>query len=119
VTLRGSEGRILHLIEPDGTRPSVLADGAWISKQAISKRIQGMVERGLVTVQPDDADGRAVVVRRTDEGEHLREFTVEQIADLEAELAGIVGVERYRAFREVLDELARGHLPAALDPRST
>ena len=67
-----------------------------------------MENRGLVTVAPDPGDGRAVLVRRTGEGERLREFTLEQITDLEDEFARIVGAERYTVFREVLDALVRG-----------
>jgi DNA-binding MarR family transcriptional regulator len=113
LVLRGSEGRILHLIAPEGTRPSVLAEG-WVSKQAIGRRIDEMAKRGLVTVGPDPQDGRAVIVRRTAEGDRIRQFTLDQIADLEAELAAAVGPQRYRVFREVIDDLARDHLPTAL-----
>ena len=72
--LRGSEGRILDLIGTDGTRPSVLAEGAWISKQAMGKRIHDLEARGLVTLEPDPLDGRAVIVRRTAEGDRIRMF---------------------------------------------
>lgn len=112
--IRGSEGRILNLIGPNGTRPTVLADGAWITKQAIGKRIHDLEARGLVTVDPDPHDGRAVLVRRTAEGDRRIAFALAQIADVEREFAELVGVERYRQFREVLDELATGYLPAAL-----
>jgi DNA-binding MarR family transcriptional regulator len=112
--LRGSQGRILSLIGPRGTRPTVLADGSWITKQAIGKRVQDLATRGLVTVEPDPTDGRAVVVRRTGEGDRLKILIEEQIADLEQEFADLVGPERYAAFRSVLDELAADHLPAAV-----
>jgi DNA-binding MarR family transcriptional regulator len=113
-TLRGSQGRILSLIGPDGTRPTVLADGWSITKQAMGKRIQDLEARGLVTVEPDPSDGRAVVVRRTPEGDRVKELIAAQIADLEHELAQLVGAQRYAEFRSVLDELAADHLPAAV-----
>ena len=111
-SLRGSEGRILDLIGTDGTRPSTLADGAWISKQAIGKRIHDLAARGLVTLEPDPLDGRAVIVRRTAEGDRIRMFAREQIADLEREFAGVVGVDRYEVFRSVLEELGAGRRPS-------
>jgi DNA-binding MarR family transcriptional regulator len=110
--LRGSEGRILDLIGADGTRPSVLAEGAWISKQAIGKRIHDLEARGLVTLEPDPLDGRAVIVRRTAEGDRIRMFALEQIADLEREFADLVGVDRYDVFRSVLEELGTGPVSA-------
>lgn len=113
VRLRGSHGRILHLIEPDGSRPTRLAEG-WISKQAVGKRVQELVRLGLVAVEPDPADGRATVVRRTAEGDAVRDRILSAVRDLEAELRGQVGAARWDAFRAVLDELAWSHAPDLL-----
>ena len=63
VVMRGSHARLLHLVPPDGARPSEFAQG-WISKQAVGQRIQEMLEAGLVTVEPDPRDGGNIV--RTD-----------------------------------------------------
>jgi DNA-binding MarR family transcriptional regulator len=106
--LRGSEGRILGLIAPGGSRPTDLAAGAWISKQAVGKRIQDLADRGLVRLDPDPTDRRAVLVRRTPAGDDVRDVTEAAIADLERELAAAVGPERYRAFRATLDDLSAG-----------
>jgi DNA-binding MarR family transcriptional regulator len=106
LVIRGSEARLLHLIGPEGTRQTDLADGAWISKQAIGKRIREMQERGLVIVAPDPADRRATLVRRTPAGDAVRAATRTMVRDLEDELAVIVGRDRYRVFRAVADELA-------------
>lgn len=114
IELRGSHGRLLNLLAARGTRPSVLADGGWSSKQAVGKRIQELAAVGLVTVEPDPTDGRASIVRRTPEGDRVLRAVLAQIADLEAELRGQVGARRYETFRSVLDELAGDHLPAAL-----
>jgi DNA-binding MarR family transcriptional regulator len=105
IQLRGSEARILDLIGPDGTRPTELAAGAWISKQAITKRISGLHAKGLVRLEPDPVDGRAVLVHLTADGVRLRDLALALIADLEGELADQVGIDRYRTFRSVLDEL--------------
>ena len=106
LAIRGSEARLLDLVGPDGTRQTELADGAWITKQAIGKRIREMQERGLVTVAPDPADRRATLVRRTAAGDAVRATTRTMVRDLEDELARIVGRDRYRVFRAVADELA-------------
>ena len=107
VAMRGSHARLLHLVPPDGARPSELAQG-WISKQAVGQRIQEMLEAGLVTVEPDPQDGRASIIRRTPEGDRAMELVLRELATLEAELAAEVGQRRYRTFRAVLDELAAG-----------
>ena len=105
VRLRGSEGRILNLIGPDGSRPTRLAEGSWVSKQAIGKRISELAEGGLVRIEPDPADGRAVLVHLTEEGARGRARVVAHIADLERQLADEVGAAAYARFRSVLDRL--------------
>lgn len=106
--LRGSEGRILGLIEPDGTRPTSLAEGSWITKQAIGKRVRELEERGLVAVRPDPEDGRAVRVYRTKRGDRVKAASELRVAELERAFADEVGAERYQTFCEVLAELGRG-----------
>jgi DNA-binding MarR family transcriptional regulator len=105
VVMRGSHARLLHLLPAAGARPSELAQG-WISKQAVGKRVQEMAEAGLVAVEPDPDDRRASIVRRTAEGDRVLALVMEELAELEAELARDVGERRYRTFRAVLDELA-------------
>ena len=107
VAMRASHARLLHLVPPEGARPSELAEG-WISKQAVGKRIQEMVGAGLLTVEPDPHDGRASIVRRTADGARILALILQESAELETELASKVGEQRYRTFRAVLDELAAG-----------
>jgi len=105
VAMRPSHARLLHLVPPEGARPSELAEG-WISKQAVGKRIQEMVEAGLLTVEPDPHDGRATIVHRTADGARILALILHESAELETELAAKVGEQRYLTFRAVLDELA-------------
>ena len=110
ITLRGSHGRILSLIAADGSRPADLAHG-WISKQAIGQRIGELRRLGLVSVEPDADDRRATVVRRTPAGDRLLTELNRVIADIERELSSEVGEDRYRVFRDVLDELVADRVP--------
>lgn len=113
VRLRGSHGRILHLLAPEGSRPSQLAEG-WISKQAVGKRVQELVALGLVSVAPDPTDRRATLVRRTAAGDAVRDRTFAVALDVERALRERVGEARWRAFRSVVDELGAPHAPALL-----
>ena len=112
--LRGSYGRILTLTGADGARPSQLAEGASISRQAVSQRIRELVTRGWLVLDPDPADGRALVARRTAAGNRILSRLEAAIAELEAEWSATVGAERYAVFREVLDELATSGRQAAI-----
>lgn len=106
--LRGSHGRILDLLGDEGTRPSALAADAWITRQAMSQRIRELEEAGLVETTPDPTDGRAVVVKRTAEGDQVRAGAVARIRTVETEWANLVGPDRYAIFRAVVDELGLG-----------
>lgn len=105
--LRGSHNRLLDLIEEGGCRPSSLAAGAWISKQAVGQRLRELEERGLVSFAADPADGRAVVVRRTATGDQVRRSAHLALAAMEQAWADAVGAERYATFRQVLEDLGR------------
>lgn len=104
--MRGSYGRILDLIDAGGSRPSELAAGSWITKQAVGQRVRELEARGWVAVEPDPTDGRAVVVRRTPAGDRVRRMARRAIEQVEEAWAEQVGPERYAVFRAVLDELA-------------
>lgn len=52
----------------DGTRISVMAERAGITKQAMGVFVRELEEMGLVTVSMDDTDRRARIVQYTDAG---------------------------------------------------
>ena len=112
--LRGSQGRILHLLPPEGARPTELAQGDWITKQAIGQRVRELEEMGLVRTEPDPDDGRAVIVRRTPMGDRTIRRIAADIDAMERSWAEEVGEERYAVFRAVLDDLGADHAPALL-----
>ena len=111
--LRGSQGRILHLLPAEGARPTELAAGDWITKQAIGQRVRELEEMGLVRTDPDPDDRRAVIVRRTPEGDRIQEQILADIDAMERSWAEEVG-QGYATFRAVLDELGADHAPALL-----
>lgn len=114
---RGSHGRILQLLPPEGARPTDLADGGWVTKQAIGQRVRELEELGLVRTHPDPDDGRAVIVRRTARGDRVDTQLQAVIEELEHAWSDQVGTDRYGIFRAVLDELGAAHAPALLHRR--
>ena len=109
--MRGSHGRLLDLIPEEGSRPSALAEGAWITKQAVGKRLRELEARGWVVLAPDPGDRRAVVVRRTPAGDAVRAAARRAIAAMEEGWTEAVGPERYATFRAVLAELGVDEAP--------
>jgi DNA-binding MarR family transcriptional regulator len=77
--------------------PSGLADTTMVTSGAISKRVDRLAERGLVTRRVSDADARGRVIALTPAGKDLIERAFE--AHLENErrlLAGLTELERTR-----------------------
>src|SRR3954466_6641015 len=74
---------LLPLFEEDGLRMGELARRARLSKQTVTTLVRLMVREGLVTREPDDTDGRAVVVRLTARSRDFEAVAVRVLASLE------------------------------------
>lgn len=102
---RGSYGRLLGLIGDGRVRPTDLAEGALISKQAMGERLKEVIDLGWVAREPDPTDARATIVYLTPAGRRLRKRLMKLIAQLEAEWSAELGADRYQFFREVLADV--------------
>jgi len=66
-----------------GTRLTVLAGRAGITHQAMAQLVRELEERGIVERVPDPSDGRARLVRLTDEGHQRVKVALGHIAAIE------------------------------------
>lgn len=93
-----------------------------VTRQAARKVVDGLEARGLVTVAPDESDGRAVSIRLSERGEAYARAVVDVIERLNGELASRVGPEQLRAadsvLRAVLQDEHTRHLASRLAPPS-
>ncbi|MFC0388379.1 MarR family winged helix-turn-helix transcriptional regulator [Muricoccus vinaceus] len=85
-----------------GTRPTELAYRASMTKQAMGELIGQCVDLGLVRREPDPADGRAKIVRFTDQGLHFLEHFRRAVVAAQGEMGENLGEERVRALLETL-----------------
>ena len=101
-----SQIRILHLLtrEMDNASLRVLADAIGLSLPAVSRSIDGLVHRGLVTREENADDRRLKTVRATGEAHDL----VDRLMELR--LAGIA------EFVSTLSDEERDDLSKALSP---
>jgi len=97
---------LLPFIDVDGTRSTVLAQRAGISKQAVGKVVRELEEHGLLTRLPDPDDGRAFRVAFTEAGLMRLLQTHEAIAEVEAEYEAMVGRTGLKALRNALHVIA-------------
>jgi len=108
--------RVMRQMDMDGTRISVLAERAGVTKQAMSQLIAECVKLAFVQMEFDASDRRARIVRFTSHGAALIERARTIIVEIEAEFARILGPRRNRSLHAGLVVLAdayhRGDPPA-------
>jgi DNA-binding MarR family transcriptional regulator len=106
--VRPPHGNVFQFLDVEGTRVSVLAERAQITKQSMAELVSHLERHGYVERVPDPTDKRAKLVRPTARGREIYEIAREVIAELEAEWTRILGRTRMRTLRGILEELNEG-----------
>lgn len=106
--IRTPHGNVFPFLDTDGTRVSVLAERAQITKQSMAELVIHLESHGYVERIPDPDDRRAKLVRTTPRGEELYAIAREFVAELEGEWTKRLGEEKMRRLRELLEELNQG-----------
>ena len=95
-------------IKTEGSRLTELAAQARMTLPAMSELVDDLQRIGIVERRPDPSDGRAKLICLTDAGWEAMRTARGVIAEIEADYAQLVGVERFEAAAQTLDELLRG-----------
>jgi DNA-binding MarR family transcriptional regulator len=103
--VRPSDGNVLQFLDDAGTRVSVLAERAQITKQSMAELVLHLERHGYVERVPDPTDGRAKLVRATERGREVYAIAREFVAELEADWTRRLGPRRMGQLRELLIEL--------------
>jgi DNA-binding MarR family transcriptional regulator len=104
--VRASHSAVLaHIDIATGTRATVLAERAGVSKQAIGEVVDDLVKKGFVRRAPDPADARAKLVQLTPRGKELIDAAYEVIAGMENALVAAAGPRNVAAARKTLAAL--------------
>lgn len=97
---------LIHL-DAEGTRATVLAERARMTKAGIGKIIRDLEELGYVTRRPDPADGRAQLVQFTPRSLEMMEVALEHFDEVEQDLIeDLGGPEAFERFHAQLTMLA-------------
>jgi DNA-binding MarR family transcriptional regulator len=91
----------------EGMRMSEVASWLQLTPGAVSQLVAHLEGLGLAERLPDPEDGRGVIVRPTPAAERGYEANRRLLADLEDRWERMVGPQRWRTFRDVLEEIAR------------
>lgn len=76
---------VMPLLDAKGSRATVLAQKAGVTKQAMSQLIKSLEQRNYVEQVPDPEDTRAKVIRLTRRGVALRKACADVRKELQAE----------------------------------
>lgn len=103
--VRPPHGNVFQFLDDGGTRVSVLAERAQITKQSMAELVAHLERHGYVERTTDPHDRRAKLVRATPRGEEVYEIAREFVVDLEAEWTKRLGSAKIRELRQLLVEL--------------
>jgi len=87
---------------PDGLRPTVLAERAGVSRQAMNQLLKSLEGMGYLVRRDAPDEGRARVVRLTDRGHAAYAKIHGILRDIEHEWIGELGAEPFAQLKELL-----------------
>jgi DNA-binding MarR family transcriptional regulator len=96
---------VLQYPGPDGVRPTVLAERAGMSKQAMNQLLMSLERLGYITREDAPEGGRARVVRFTDRGHAAWARIHELLIEVEEEWRAVLGEQRFAQLKEILLEV--------------
>jgi DNA-binding MarR family transcriptional regulator len=106
--IRPPHGNVMQFLDDAGSRVSVLAERAQITKQSMAELVAHLERLGYVERVPDPSDRRAKLVRATPRGKQLYAIARDVVAEIEAEWTKRLGKTKMRQLRELLEELNAG-----------
>lgn len=105
VNLRAAHAPVFMAVDPDGTRVTVLAERAAMTKQAVGELIRHLARHGYVNVDPDPDDRRAKRVALTERGWQALDLGEQVIADYDTWLESAVGADQIISLRNTLQRI--------------
>jgi DNA-binding MarR family transcriptional regulator len=103
--LRPKHGAVIANIDHHGTRPSVLAERAGMTRPAMGELIDELEAIGYVERVPDPDDRRAKLIKPTRKTLARQRLAKEVNAEIEAAYIQHLGDARYRQLRRALADL--------------
>jgi DNA-binding MarR family transcriptional regulator len=103
--IRTPHGNVFAYLDDDGTRVSVLAERAQVTKQSMAELVAHLERHRYIERVRDPSDGRAKLVRATRKGNQLYAIAREFVAETEAEWTRRLGGQKMRQLKTLLEEL--------------
>ncbi len=103
--VRYAHGNVFQYLDDAGTRVSVLAQRAGMTKQSMAQLVEHLEAHGYVERVPDPDDRRAKLVRTTARGRAVFVVVREFVAEVDARLTERLGAAKMGQLRTLLQEL--------------
>jgi DNA-binding MarR family transcriptional regulator len=87
---------------PDGVRPSVLAERAGMSKQAMNQLLRSLEAQGYIVRSDAPDEGRARLVRLTTRGHAAYAKIHDVLRNVEREWSAELGTKRFAELKDLL-----------------
>ena len=100
--LRVPHMAVLQYPGPNGVRPTVLAERAGMSKQAMNQLLLSLERLGYITREDAPEGGRARVVRFTERGHAAWERIHELLVEVEDEWREVLGEQQFAELKDIL-----------------
>jgi DNA-binding MarR family transcriptional regulator len=97
---------LLPLFEEDGLRIGELGRRARLAKQTMTTMVRLLERNGLVSLEPDPDDGRAMRVYLTARARRFRSVAEEALAELDDLVTGALGTRRSAQLATDLEEVS-------------
>jgi DNA-binding MarR family transcriptional regulator len=104
--VRAPHRAVFEYLDDAGTRVSMLAERAGVTKQAMAELVAHLERHGYVERILDPADGRARLVVATARGREVFAVARELVREIRAELDARLGARTMAELRALLVELA-------------
>lgn len=103
--VRPPHGNVFQFLDDDGTRVSVLAQRAQITKQSMAELVAHLERHGYVERIADPSDRRAKLVRATARGSEVYAIARRFVTELEADWSTRLGTGKMHQLRALLEQL--------------
>lgn len=98
--------RVLRVLQEGGAmEPTRIADEACLLLPSLTRILQKLEEKGMITRRPDDTDRRKQVVSITDAGNQVIFANLETSIQLMDSVRDRMGHDRYEALLDLLNDL--------------
>ena len=101
-----TQAAVFESLDDAGTRVTVMAERARITKQAMGELVDDLESRGYVRRRSDPTDGRAKLVVLTAKGRRVARAARNAVARLDRTWAAHLGARRASQLRDTLVDLS-------------